>query len=172
MGEYCLLLLESNLKNLLKTFKKRSKTNKMSDDESMRGSTAEDDVGHYEGDRNDDGERHGDGKATFRNGDTFEGSYEHGLRHGRGAYMWANGNAKYEGEYYRGKRNGAGRMYYPDGSMYEGNWNDNQRNGAGMTDIRTKMFTTEIGRTILDTVREPINTTVKRKRALCLQATG
>ena len=64
--------------------------------------------------------------------------YEHGLRHGRGAYIWANGNAKYEGEYYRGKRNGAGRMYYPDGSMYEGNWNDNQRNGAGMYRYKNK----------------------------------
>ena len=61
----------------------------MSDDESMRGSTAEDDLGHYEGDRNDDGERHGDGKATFRNGDTFEGSYSAFKNFGPTASIWS-----------------------------------------------------------------------------------
>ena len=37
----------------------------------------------YEGDRNDSGERHGQGKATLPNGDVYEGSYENGQRHGR-----------------------------------------------------------------------------------------
>ena len=37
----------------------------------------------YEGERNDAGERHGQGKATLPNGDVYEGSYEKGQRHGK-----------------------------------------------------------------------------------------
>lgn len=36
----------------------------------------------YEGDRNEAGERHGAGKAIFPNGDSYEGQYKHGNRHG------------------------------------------------------------------------------------------
>ena len=36
----------------------------------------------YEGDRNEEGERHGNGKAVLPNGDTYEGQYEKGKRHG------------------------------------------------------------------------------------------
>ena len=44
------------------------------------------DFGTYEGSRNDEEERHGYGKAYFNNGDTYEGLYEHGKRHGKGTY--------------------------------------------------------------------------------------
>lgn len=37
----------------------------------------------YEGARNENGERHGLGKARLPNGDTYEGSYEFGKRHGQ-----------------------------------------------------------------------------------------
>ena len=38
----------------------------------------------YEGGRHEDtGERHGNGKAELPNGDTYEGEYEHGKRHGK-----------------------------------------------------------------------------------------
>lgn len=37
----------------------------------------------YEGDRNEVGERHGHGRARLPNGDTYEGSYQHGKRHGQ-----------------------------------------------------------------------------------------
>ena len=40
----------------------------------------------YEGPRNDKDERHGQGKATLPNGDTYEGLYESGKRHGHGVY--------------------------------------------------------------------------------------
>jgi len=90
-------------------------------------------LGTYEGDRNEELERHGEGKATLPNGDTYEGSYEHGLRHGHGTYRFfsAGNGARYIGEYHRGKRNGQGKMCYPDGSIYDGQWADNQRNGQG-----------------------------------------
>jgi radial spoke head protein 1 len=91
-------------------------------------------LGVYNGERNEEGERHGDGKATLPNGDNYEGSYEHGLRHGYGVYKFASTGtgARYLGEYHRGKRNGKGTMYYPDGSVYKGQWADNQRNGQGV----------------------------------------
>ena len=40
----------------------------------------------YEGERNERDERHGHGKATLPNGDTYEGMYENGKRHGYGTY--------------------------------------------------------------------------------------
>jgi radial spoke head protein 1 len=38
----------------------------------------------YEGGRNENDERHGFGKATLANQDTYEGLYEKGKRHGQG----------------------------------------------------------------------------------------
>ncbi|XP_048458966.1 radial spoke head 1 homolog [Rhincodon typus] len=43
-------------------------------------------LGEYEGDRNEENERHGQGKAILPNGDTYEGAYEHGKRHGMKYY--------------------------------------------------------------------------------------
>lgn len=43
-------------------------------------------IQEYEGGRNDSDERHGHGKATLPNGDTYEGMYENGKRHGQGTY--------------------------------------------------------------------------------------
>ncbi|XP_076975106.1 radial spoke head 1 homolog [Tamandua tetradactyla] len=91
----------------------------------------ENDLGEYEGDRNEAGERHGHGKARLPNGDTYEGSYEYGKRHGQGTYKFKNG-ARYIGEYVRNKKHGQGTFIYPDGSRYEGEWADDQRHGQGV----------------------------------------
>ncbi len=40
----------------------------------------------YEGERNELNERHGLGKAKLPNGDTYEGYYQNGKRHGQGTY--------------------------------------------------------------------------------------
>ncbi|EDV25659.1 Radial spoke head 1-like protein [Trichoplax sp. H2] len=87
-------------------------------------------LGEYDGERNDDGERHGFGKAILPNGDTYEGYYEHGKRFGQGTYRFKSG-ARYVGEYYQGKKHGQGIFWYPDGSRYEGNWVNDQRHGSG-----------------------------------------
>ena len=50
----------------------------------------EGDIGVYEGDRNEEGERHGHGRATFPNGDVYEGEYSFGKRHGKGSYRYKN----------------------------------------------------------------------------------
>ena len=41
----------------------------------------------YEGERNEAGERHGQGKATLPNGDKYDGSYQNGQRYGRVCYI-------------------------------------------------------------------------------------
>ena len=87
-------------------------------------------LGTYDGDRNEKGERHGYGKATLPNGDTYEGDYQNGKRHGNGTYRFKN-SARYFGEYVDGKKHGQGTFWYPDGSSYEGSWVDDQRNGHG-----------------------------------------
>ncbi|XP_070322920.1 radial spoke head 1 homolog isoform X3 [Odocoileus virginianus] len=91
----------------------------------------ENDLGEYEGERNEAGERHGHGKARLPNGDIYEGDYEHGKRHGQGIYKFKNG-ARYVGEYVRNKKHGQGTFIYPDGSRYEGEWADDLRHGHGV----------------------------------------
>ncbi|KAJ3411962.1 hypothetical protein HDV05_001440 [Chytridiales sp. JEL 0842] len=76
-------------------------------------------LGVYEGERNEQKQRHGKGKNTFPNGDVYEGAYENGQRHGTGAYTWKNG-ARYSGEYKANLRDGHGFFVYPDGSKYKG----------------------------------------------------
>ena len=47
-------------------------------------------AGHYEGERNELEERHGNGKATYGNGDEYKGEFKHGMRHGEGKYKFNN----------------------------------------------------------------------------------
>ena len=74
----------------------------------------------YTGDVNENGERHGQGRAELPNGDVYEGHYENGKRHGKGAYRFKKNKAKYDGDYHQGKKQGEGKFWYPDGSVYEG----------------------------------------------------
>lgn len=72
---------------------------------------------HYEGERNEVGDRHGYGKATLENGDEYRGEYKNGVRHGYGEYTFHDKNgAKYTGYYSDNKKNGTGIFIYPDGS--------------------------------------------------------
>ena len=57
-----------------------------SDEESVENEGDEVYLGEYEGDRNEEEERHGKGKAKLPNGDIYEGEYSHGKRHGQGTY--------------------------------------------------------------------------------------
>merc|ERR1712151_134888 len=90
-------------------------------------------IGDYNGERNEKGERHGEGITILPNGDRYEGSYKNGFRHGHGTYFFTSNEtgARYIGEYKDGKKDGLGIMYYPDGSIYDGQWANNQRTGDG-----------------------------------------
>uniref|UniRef100_A0ABD2WN49 Radial spoke head 1 homolog n=1 Tax=Trichogramma kaykai TaxID=54128 RepID=A0ABD2WN49_9HYME len=86
----------------------------------------------YEGQRNSLGERHGRGRCQLPGGDVYVGNYYHGLRHGRGCYVYARSGARYDGTWRRGFRHGHGCFLYPDGTRYEGDWKRNKRSGKGI----------------------------------------
>ncbi|KAJ8352569.1 hypothetical protein SKAU_G00240450 [Synaphobranchus kaupii] len=88
-------------------------------------------LGEYDGERNEAGERHGVGESgCYPMEITYQGLYENGKRCGQGTYRFKNG-ARYVGEYDMNKRHGQGTFYYPDGARYEGSWVEDQRQGHG-----------------------------------------
>jgi len=75
-----------------------------------------------------DGLRHGFGKFTWNNLDTYSGNWFEDKRHGEGTYIWHDGS-KYKGHYSYGVRSGYGIYYYTNGSIYEGTWQSNLKHG-------------------------------------------
>ena len=69
-------------------------------------------------------------KKTYKNGDTYEGSFVNGKREGKGVYIYQNGD-KYEGEFKRGKKDGEGKYTYHNGNVYEGKWKEDEKCGVG-----------------------------------------
>ncbi|HHC80379.1 MAG TPA: hypothetical protein ENK46_10895 [Flavobacteriia bacterium] len=80
-------------------------------------------VGQWKG-----GLRHGQGKYTWNNGDTYQGAWVDDKRHGQGTYIWHDGS-KYKGNYSHGIRSGYGIYYYTNGNIYEGTWQNNLKHG-------------------------------------------
>nr|XP_033330503.1 radial spoke head 1 homolog [Megalopta genalis] len=96
-----------------------------------RGEEETNPLGLYEGERNENGDRHGHGKALLPNGDMYVGQYCKGLRHGRGLYVLKIG-ARYDGEWRQGVKYGQGTFWYPDGTRYEGEWKRDMKYGFGV----------------------------------------
>ncbi|KAK5644208.1 hypothetical protein RI129_008053 [Pyrocoelia pectoralis] len=86
--------------------------------------------GEYEGERDENLDRHGWGSALLPNGDIYEGNYSHGLRMGKGVYYFRNG-ARYNGEWKKGQKYGVGSFIYPDGTSYNGQWRKDMKHGYG-----------------------------------------
>ena len=55
----------------------------------------------------------------FSNDGNYSGEAENNLAHGKGKYIWPDGDI-YEGEFKYGKCNGYGKWTYSDGSIYKG----------------------------------------------------
>ena len=72
----------------------------------------------------------GDGKLTYKNGDTYTGSFKDGRRDGKGYTNFANGD-QYEGGYTNDVPNGPGILVRRDGSEYQGDWKDGKFDGIG-----------------------------------------
>ncbi|KAF0689743.1 Aste57867_18854 [Aphanomyces stellatus] len=65
---------------------------------------------------------HGFGTRDFaQTRDRHEGMYYKDKRHGRGTYLWTNGD-KYVGEFYNGRMHGAGIFLSANGDVFEGTW--------------------------------------------------
>jgi len=69
------------------------------------------------------------GKYTWLSGDSYEGKWLAGKRHGEGKMVWAKLANKYEGQFADNKRQGEGKFTYADGSHYTGNWSNNEKEG-------------------------------------------
>eukprot|EP01083_Nonionella_stella_P059508 155693_1 len=62
---------------------------------------------------------------------TFQGRYQHGVRHGKGKQIFNSGGT-YEGMWLNDvKQNGKGKMVYRNGDTYEGKWLNNEKHGFG-----------------------------------------
>lgn len=101
----------------------------------------ENDLGEYEGERNELGERHGRGKARLPNGDTYEGNYESGKRHGQ---VRKGDRGKWFPQLnivlvYVGPRTGVhciidvfqGTYKFKNGARYVGDYVKNKKHGQG-----------------------------------------
>ena len=79
------------------------------------------DWGEWDGDVRD-GDAHGDGEITFRNGFRYEGQVQHNMMHGRGRLVLGDSGEEYEGEFQDDLRHGQGTHSWPSGSRYSGEW--------------------------------------------------
>ena len=107
----------------------------------------------YTGDKNEKGDKNGQGKLEYSNGDVYEGAWKNDLREGKGKMTFANKSSYegfwfddeidgegtynyfngdvYEGRFKRGKKYGDGKMSYENGDKYVGEWKDDKRHGKG-----------------------------------------
>jgi len=76
--------------------------------------------------------RTGCAAVRYPSGDQYEGDFNaRGERHGRGTYLFKEGQGRYEGDYRAGKRQGQGQFKYSDGRVFTGAFSDNKRHGQG-----------------------------------------
>ncbi len=90
----------------------------------------DDDGLHYEGYVDAEGFPHGKGKIKFRDGDTFEGEFNHKTPI-RGIYTYEDG-LRYEGPVNDGyAAQGVGTVYFLNGNVYEGECDEGRMHGMG-----------------------------------------
>jgi hypothetical protein len=79
------------------------------------------------------GMRDGFGHIDYANGDTFEGWFQKDQRHGRGLYHHKKDGRTYEGQYEQDIPNDPnGTMSWKDGTVYVGSFVQGQRTGKGI----------------------------------------
>lgn len=69
------------------------------------------------------------GEWSWPNGDSYNGGYSKGLKHGKGIYKWGHGDT-FEGEYYLDKRKN-GKYVHANGDVYIGEFKNSARWGKG-----------------------------------------
>ena len=111
----------------------------------------------YSGAYNQFGERHGAGIMTWNNGDVYEGSFAHGMRHGFGTLHFHD-QSEYVGEWYRDSMHGSATRRFINGDVYVGHYADGKRAGHGTYPAKRA---NEVGRE---------TTTFGRSRLLVLQS--
>jgi hypothetical protein len=84
----------------------------------------------YEGEKNENGQRHGFGVYKYKNGDIYTGQWVEDKREGEGKYKFQNGDL-YEGVW-KNDSLPSGTVSYVDGSSYRGELNMFWRAGEGV----------------------------------------
>lgn len=72
----------------------------------------------------------GTGKITWANGDSFDGTLQKSLRHGKGMFQWANGQS-YDGDWNLDKPVGEAKMRFANGNQYQGSIANGVPQGQG-----------------------------------------
>lgn len=70
-----------------------------------------------------EGISHGKGIYIWTDGERYEGDFVNGQLTGKGVFFYKNGE-RYEGDFVNGCKEGYGTMYYPDGRYDTGRWHD------------------------------------------------
>ncbi|CAG9311845.1 unnamed protein product [Blepharisma stoltei] len=84
----------------------------------------------YEGEWNEQGERHGLGTEISPDGAKYIGYFKNNEKSGNGRLIQADGEV-YQGEFKKGRPNGVGTMQKTDGSRYEGSFKNGAYHGKG-----------------------------------------
>ena len=86
--------------------------------------------GVYTGNINSLDQRHGKGKFSYENGDSYVGDWEFNEISGKGCYQWSNGDI-FIGSWLSDKMQGEGVMKYASGDTYQGPWVNDEKFGLG-----------------------------------------
>lgn len=84
----------------------------------------------YSGERDELGQRDGDGVQIFPDNRRYSGQFEKNRFHGAAIMEWPDGH-RYTGQYVENQKSGDGFFLWPDGRFYDGQWQANQRHGHG-----------------------------------------
>lgn len=88
--------------------------------------------GEYVGQLNKKGQKHGNGKMRYDNGNEYDGQWKANKRDGKGTTRYASGNV-YIGMWKSGKRHGFGVFHIEkSGDIYRGNWSCGIKSGPGV----------------------------------------
>eukprot|EP00970_Alexandrium_tamarense_P008426 scaffold1597_cov181-Alexandrium_tamarense.AAC.2 len=90
----------------------------------------------YQGEFNEEGERHGYGIYISKNGNEYRGEWQHNCREGLGVVKIGNGNDGvcdvFEGQFEANKKNGIGVYHYTDGECDLSRYKDDIRIGDSL----------------------------------------
>ena len=88
----------------------------------------------YVGQLNDSGLPHGKGMMTSPDGNSYDGDWKDGKKHGKGVFTFGEGSQwkgdKYDGDYVDDKKTGKGVYTFADGRKYRSEWQNGSRTGS------------------------------------------
>ena len=84
----------------------------------------------YEGEFNENNDRHGKGRVVYIDGTYYEGQWFNGKREGWGEQRYSDGTL-YKGEWKNDHKEGFGKIYYPNGNVVSASFKNDLRHGKG-----------------------------------------